>query len=75
MEKYGLAWDMEQLALYSNYGQKRADLTGKFTVDAGATTSSILELNARDRKRLITKGIWSGCSARTFLKMQNVFAE
>lgn len=33
MEKYGLSWDMEQLALYSNYGQKRADLTGKFFVD------------------------------------------
>jgi DNA polymerase-3 subunit epsilon len=34
MEKYSLPWNMEQLALYSNYGQKRADLTGKFTVDA-----------------------------------------
>lgn len=33
MDKHGLPWDMEQLALYSNYGQKRADLTGKFLVD------------------------------------------
>lgn len=33
MDKYTLPWDMEQLALYCNYGQKRADLTGKFIVD------------------------------------------
>jgi DNA polymerase-3 subunit epsilon len=35
MDKYGLSWDMEELALYSNYGQKRADITGKFTVVEG----------------------------------------
>lgn len=34
MDRYGLPWDMEQLALYSNYGQRRGDLTGKFIVDA-----------------------------------------
>jgi hypothetical protein len=35
MEKYGLPWDMEQLACYSNYDRKRADLTGKFIVVDG----------------------------------------
>lgn len=34
LQKYNLDLDMQSLALYSNYGQRRADLTGKFIIDS-----------------------------------------